>query len=96
MKQWLGEVLSSETLDEVLHYEVAVLSVTGKHQDLFGDSLLLLKDNDRILRCLLYLEQCPESFINAAIKYLNGLEISADLKVRLEEFKPTKTDPSSV
>ena len=44
LKQWCGEILSSEPVDDVLHYELAVLSVTGKHHSLFGDNLLQIKD----------------------------------------------------
>jgi hypothetical protein len=75
---------------------LAVLGLAGKHEALFGDNLLLLKDNQKILRCLLFLEECPESYIQIVVNYLNGLELNEDLRVRLEEFKPSSTDPSSV
>lgn len=59
LKHWCTEVLSSEAVDDLLHYELAVVSVTGKQERLFGDNLIQIKDNERVLRCLLYLEECP-------------------------------------
>lgn len=55
LRHWCTEILASEQLDEHLHYKVAVLSVAGKHETLFGDNLVLLKDDSKVLRCLLYL-----------------------------------------
>jgi hypothetical protein len=59
LKHWCAEVLSSESVDDLLHYELAVVSVTGKQERIFGDNLIQIKDNERVLRCLLYLEECP-------------------------------------
>jgi hypothetical protein len=58
--------------------------MSSKLETVFGDNLILIKDQQKVIRCLLYLEGCPESFQKAAVKYINGLEVSEDLKVRLE------------
>jgi hypothetical protein len=70
-----------------------VVAVAGKQKRAFGDSLLRIKDTDKVIRCLLYLEECPNSFVKAEIKYLNGLDISEDLRSRLQEFKFEETNP---
>jgi hypothetical protein len=44
LNQWCGEVLSSEPVDDLLHYELAVLSVAGKQKETFGDNLIQIKD----------------------------------------------------
>lgn len=93
LKQWLGEVLDSEPHDEQLYYELAVVAVAGKQKHAFGDCLLRIKDTEKVIRCLLYLEECPDSFAQAEVKYLNSLDISEDLRSRLQEFKFSVIDP---
>lgn len=96
LKFWIGEVWDSEPHDEQLYYELAVLAVAGKQKRAFGDCLLRLKDTDKVVRCLLYLEQCPQSFILAEIKYLSELDISEDLRSRLQEFHVSEEAPEEV
>ena len=93
LKHWIGEIWDSEPHDEQLYYELAVLAVAGKQKRAFGDSLLRLKDTDKVIRCLLYLENCPASFVKAEVNYLNELDISEDLRSRLQEFQFEEVDP---
>lgn len=86
LKCWLGEVWNSEPQDEQLFFEIAVVAIAGKQKRAFGDSLIRLTDTDKVVRCLLYLENCPDSFVSAEIKYLQELDISEDLRTRLQEF----------
>jgi hypothetical protein len=96
ISNWATEIQKTLPNSQEIHFAAAIFSLSFSLSTIFGHHLLQLNDQDKIIKTLLYLEQCPEDYRFATVAHLQTLNLKEDLRARLAEFTHSTTDPTQV
>lgn len=96
ISDWAAEIQKTLPNTQETHFAAAIFSLSFSLPALFGHHLLQLNNQDKIIKTLLYLEQCPEDYRFATVAHLQTLDLKEDLRARLAEFTHSTTDPTQV